>query len=119
MELELNGARSNPRLRLELRRLGALHERLLLKAVLQPREPRPTLPAAPQVLATVTRVLEQADRPSTREIHSAAEELAGQPLLRTSIKAALAAASSGTSRRFRRIRRGVYERASATGRSMS
>ena len=43
------------------------------------------------------------------EIHSAAEELAGQPLLRTSVKAALAAGSSGASQRFRRVRHGVYQ----------
>ena len=62
------------------------------------------------MLAAVTHVLEIADRPmSTGEIYRAAEELAGQPLLQTSVKAALAACSSGPSPRFRRVRHGVYQ----------
>jgi hypothetical protein len=59
---------------------------------------------------TVTRVLEEADGPMlASEIHSAAEELAGQPLLRTSVKAALAAGSSGPPHRFGRVGHGVYQ----------
>jgi hypothetical protein len=46
-----------------------------------------------------------------REIHAAAEELAGEPLLWTSVKAALAAGTAGKSPRFQRICRGVYETA--------
>jgi len=108
--MELNGAFSNPRLQLELPRLGAIHEQLLLQAVLQPRQPRPTPVAVPQVLATVTHVLEQADRPlPASEIHRAAEELAGRPLLRTSVKAALAVGASGPAQRFRRVQHGVYQ----------
>ena len=44
-----------------------------------------------------------------REIHAAAEQLAGEPLLWTSVKAALAAGMAGKSPRFRRVRRGVYQ----------
>jgi hypothetical protein len=46
-----------------------------------------------------------------REIHAAAEQLAGEPLLWTSVKAALAAGMAGKSPRFRRVRRGVYQTA--------
>jgi len=62
------------------------------------------------VLAMVRRVLERADEPMpVSEIHRAAEELAGGSLLRTSLKAALAAGTSGQSQQFRRVRHGVYE----------
>jgi len=56
------------------------------------------------------QVLERAGRPMlVSEIHHAAEELAGEPLLRTSLRAALAACASGRSKHFRRVRHGVYE----------
>jgi hypothetical protein len=51
------------------------------------------------------------------EIHRAAEELAGEPLLRTSVKPALAAGASDRSQRFRRVRHGVYELARPTKRT--
>ena len=108
--MELNGARSNPRLQLELSRLGAIHTELLSKATASPREPRPTPAVPPAVLATARQVLEQASRPMPiSEIHYAAEKLAGGPLLRTSLKAALAAGTSTRSPHFRRVRHGVYE----------
>jgi len=53
------------------------------------------------------------------EIYSAAEELAGKPLLRTSVKAALAAGAFGPSQRFRRVHRGVYQLARNPRRSTS
>ena len=53
------------------------------------------------------------------EIYRAAEELAGKPLLRTSVKAALAAGSSGPSQRFRRVHHGVYQLARDPRRSTS
>jgi len=78
-----------------------------------PRTPRPVPPSRLTVLAAVTQVIESADRPlPTREIHRAAEELAGQPLLPTSVKAALAAGASGRRPRFRRVRHGIYLSAS-------
>ena len=62
------------------------------------------------VLATVTLVLERADRPMrAREAHAAAEELASQTLLKTSVKAALAAGAPERSRRFQRVGYGVYQ----------
>lgn len=90
--MELNGARSNPRLQVQLARLERLHARLLRKAAASPRQPR-SAPATPSpVLATVTCVLELAGRPmQAREIHAAAEQLVGKPLLRTSVKGTLAA----------------------------
>ena len=51
------------------------------------------------------------------EIHAAAEQLAGEQLPGTSVKAILAAKASGSDSRFRRISRGFYEiRVSARGR---
>ena len=44
-----------------------------------------------------------------REIHAAACELAGEPLLWSSVKGTLAAYASGSDPRFRRIRRGMYQ----------
>ena len=110
--MELNGARSNPQLQLELRRLGAIHGELLAQAAAAPREPRSISPGLPPVLPTVLRVLEVADRPMRAcEIHHAAELLAGKPLLWTSVKAALAAGTTGLSPRFRRVSYGVYRSA--------
>ncbi|MGD0167377.1 MAG: hypothetical protein ABSC51_08820 [Gaiellaceae bacterium] len=62
------------------------------------------------VLETVTLVLELAGEPMrASEIHAAACELARKPLLRKSVKAALAADVSGEYPRFRRVRHGVYQ----------
>ena len=85
--LELNGALSNPRAEVELSRLRDVQKRLLLKAAANHMEPRPA-PARPSpVLETITRVLELESRPMrAREIHSAAEELLGRPLLWKSVK---------------------------------
>jgi len=108
--MELNGARSNPQAGVELVRLGALHDELLRKALVNPREPRPA-PAKtrPSVLEIVTLVLERAEEPMrAREIHAAAELLAGELLRRSSVKAALAAYADGSNPRFERVRRGYY-----------
>ena len=43
------------------------------------------------------------------EVHHAAEQLAGTPLRRTSVKAALANGIGDRSPRFRRVAYGVYE----------
>src|SRR5450759_1596212 len=108
--LELNGARSNPRAGVELSRLGALHDELLRKAQANPREPRSVPAKVSPVLETVTRVLERAGKPMpAREIHAAACELVGEPLLWRSVKAALSADVTGKHPRFRRVRRGVYQ----------
>jgi hypothetical protein len=65
------------------------------------------------VLETVTRVLEQADRPMRAcEIHAAAQAISGERLLWTSVKAALAAGVTGPSARFQRVQYGVYRSAS-------
>jgi len=108
--MELNGARSNPRVGVELSRLGALHGELLRRASVDPREPRPVPAKVSPVRATVTLVLELAGEPMrAREIHAAAEELAGNRLLWTSVKAALSADVTGEHPRFRRVRHGVYQ----------
>ena len=104
--MELNGARSNPQAGAELSRLGELHDYLLRKALVDPREPRPVPARVSPVLETVTLVLERAGKPMrAREIHAAAEQLAGEPLRWTSVKAALA---DGSEARFERLRRRNY-----------
>jgi len=61
------------------------------------------------VLDTATLVLKQAGgQMRAREIHAAGQRLAGDALLWTSVKAALAAGATGAPRPFQRIRRGVY-----------
>jgi hypothetical protein len=61
------------------------------------------------VLETVTLVLELAGEPMrAREIHAAAEQLAGEPLRWTSVKGTLAAYAEGCEARFERVRRGYY-----------
>ena len=62
------------------------------------------------MLETVTLVLQLAGEPMpAREIHAAACELVGEPLLWKSVKAALSAAVTGEHPRFRRVRHGVYQ----------
>ena len=107
--VELNGARSNPQAVVELSRLGALHDELLRKAQANPREPRSTPAKVSPVLETVTTVLELAGEPMrAREIHAAACELVGEPLLWKSVKAALAGNVAGDEARFERVRHGWY-----------
>jgi hypothetical protein len=108
--MELNGARSNPRLAVELSRLHALHEDLLLRAEADPRQPRPAPAKVSPVQESVTLVLELAGKPMrAREIHTAACELIGEPLLWKSVKAALSAGAKGDLPRFRRQSHGVYQ----------
>jgi len=108
--MELNGARSNPRAGVELSRVGALHDELLRKAQANPRKPRPVPAKVSPVLETVTLVLERAGEPMrAREIHAAACELVGEPLLWESVKAALSADVASEHSRFRRVRHGVYQ----------
>ena len=59
-----DGARSNPRAKVEFARLAELHGRLVAKASMNPRQPRPAPPKASTVLGTVTRVVGQAGRPN-------------------------------------------------------
>ena len=65
-----------------------------------------------EVIESVTLVLERAGRPMrAREIHAAAQELAGGTLLWSSVKAAPAAGASASAPRFQRVRYGVYRTA--------
>ena len=90
--MEDNGARSNPRLRVELGRLSELHGRLLREAATDPKRPRSAPPKVSPVLETVTLVLDRADRPMpAAEIHTAANELLGRPLRWSSVKGILSA----------------------------
>jgi hypothetical protein len=108
--MELNGALSNPRAGVDLFRLRDIQKRLLQKAAANPMKPRST-PARPSpVLETITRVLELENRPMrAREIHSAAEELLGRPLLWKSVKGTLFNYAQGRMPRFVRVGRGVYK----------
>jgi len=77
--------------------------------MVNPREPRPVPARVSPVLETVTMVLERAEGPMwVREIHAAAEQLAGESLLWKSVKAALAVNAEGQEARFERVRRGYY-----------
>jgi len=51
-----------------------------------------------------------------RDIHAAAETLAGEQLHWSSVKASLAAGASGESPRFERLGRGMYQLAQREGR---
>ena len=110
--MELNGARSNPRLQVELLRLGEIHGRLLARAATHPRQARPAPPRLSSLLEAITTVLGVAESPMrVPEIHAAAQALVGRTLLRTSVKAALSASAAGPSCRFQRVRHGVYQSA--------
>jgi hypothetical protein len=128
--MELNGALSNPFVRgkpLDFPRLAALVEKLLAKPVTVPGavatgKPDPSGPTVAgkrrplhrrqgAVLASVTTVLERADQPMwLQEIHTALEQLLGEQVSRSSVREALSARAVSRDRRFRRIRRGWYER---------
>jgi len=76
----------------------ALYALLSEKAAVAPRKPRPVETGPPPVLAAVSQVIEEAEQPMrASESHMAAEQLAGRPFLRTSVKAALAAGTGGQS----------------------
>jgi hypothetical protein len=108
--VEDNGALSNPRATVELSRLVELTRDLRARAEQSPLRSRLVPAKMPGVLETVSRVLEQAERPMrVSEIHVAASELAGRSLRRSSVKGVLAAYAVGGDRRFARARRGVYE----------
>jgi hypothetical protein len=60
-------------------------------------------------MSTITMVLELADRPmQARDIHTAAENLLGEAIKWSSVKAALADHSVGSHARFERVGRGRY-----------
>lgn len=62
------------------------------------------------MLETVTLVLELGARPMRAcEIYTAATEVLGVPLRWRSVKGILSAYTIGGDKRFRRVRRGVYE----------
>ena len=68
------------------------------------------------MLEAITRVLGREDLPMrAREIHSAAEELLGEPLLWKSVKGTLFNYAQGETPRFVRVRRSVYALAAAQG----
>ena len=115
--LELSGALSNPFTRDKhlLNRLIELYTALLTKAARSPRQPRRAPLRPSPVFETAALVLALAGRPMrAREIHAAAEALAGQQLHWNSVKASLAAGASGESPRFERLSRGIYRLAQHT-----
>jgi hypothetical protein len=93
---------------------------IVKQAAGSPREPRPAPLGRSPVLETVAVVLALAGRTMrAREIHAAAETLAGHQLYRNSVKASLAAGASGRSPRFDRLSRGMYRLAEHTSRAWS
>jgi hypothetical protein len=117
LKVELNGALSNPftSSKTLLIALIALHQTLLQKAARSPREPRSAPPRPSSVLETIALALALAGRPMrARDIHAAAETLAGQQLRWSSVKASLAGGASGRSPHFDRLSRGVYRLAQHT-----
>ncbi len=110
--MELNGALSNPLANHKecLRKLSALHRRLLAKAAIAPAMPRAVRRRPIPVLEIVTNILALAEEPMRAcEIHAAAAELIGESISWSSVKGILSAHTIGGDRRFRRIRRGCYE----------
>jgi len=108
----LNGALSNPFVtdKALLIRLGQLQKKLLINASEHPRQPRNPPGRRPPVLQLVTSVLEAANGPlRASEVHAAASELHGSPLLWPSVKEALSAYTIGGDRRFRRVGHGLYK----------
>jgi len=109
-KIKASGACSNPRVQLELPKLGVLKDRLLREAAVAPRQHGRAPTKRDPVLETVTLVLERADRPmGAREIHRAAEQLLGRSLRWASVRGVLSAYAIGSDRRFRRVGRGIYE----------
>jgi hypothetical protein len=109
--LELNGALSNPHAAAGLRDLAPLREKLLERAEDDPRRPRSAPSRRLPILDTVTVALQLAGKSMTvAAVHAAVESLLKQPLPRKTIKAALSAGTLGANARFRRVRRGIYER---------
>jgi hypothetical protein len=110
--MELNGALSNPfeRSKSLLKRLTELHPVLLGRASDAPRQPRPAPSKAAPLLDAVTAVLERASQPMrTIEIHAAAQQLLGRPLLRSSVRGTLSSHTLRDGQRFIRVRRGLYQ----------
>ncbi len=108
--MELNGALSNPRVQVELKRLGTTRDRLATRAKKAPRHARPLTMRQGVVLETVTLVLEHAEGPMrARAIHRRAEQLLGQGVRWPSVREAVSAHTIGLDRRFRRLERGMYE----------
>ena len=110
--MELNGASSNP---LPAEKWLQISGLLRLKTELVGRGrpvsgPDSNLSRRRQgvVLAMVTRALEGGDVMSVREIQAAVEHSLGERIPLTTVRDALSAHSSGSARRFRRIRRGFY-----------
>ena len=107
--MELNGACSNPRLQLELSRLGGLHQGLLARRLETPRQARPLGRRQGFVRDVIIRVLAAANEPMRpREVHAAVELLADAPIARSTVKNCLGANAIGSAPRFERLARGRY-----------
>ena len=92
---------------------GALQARLHGLVSADPKTPPPP-PRIGAVVDSIAQVLELADRPMrARDIHAAAQELLGEPIKWSSVKATLGAHASTPLGRFERISHGRYRLASA------
>lgn len=110
--MELNGALSNRESPARLKNVAAYHSRLVARATVTPASARPVPPGPSPVLETVIGVLEAAGKPmQAREIHAAAQELLGKPLLWRSVRSCLATNVGTRASRFERVGPGRYQRA--------
>src|SRR5438132_3732475 len=111
--MELSGALLNPRLQVELRELAGLREQLSRREAAQRVPGRVVRRRQGSVLAAVTSVIEQAERPlRVREVHAAVEELLGARVPFSSVNEALST-HAGPEERFCRLGYGVYAQRSS------
>jgi hypothetical protein len=113
-EWELSGALSNPLAtdkRLDLAAMVALKTRATVRKPAVQTTTRANDRRRGIVLETVTDVLGRVGKPmSVSNVHAAVEAVLADTVPYSSVKEALSAHSRGSDKRFRRIRRGWYER---------
>jgi len=107
--MELNGALSNPQAQVETRRLAAIHADLRDLVLPAPKAPSPRPRRIGVIINAITTVLDLADQAmQAREIHTAAEDLLGEAINWSTVKATLAEHAAGPGARFKRVARGRY-----------
>ena len=111
--MELTGALWNLYNQGRLRKLAALHHRLLARVpTTGVVVGRPLRRRQGALLDAVTTVIELARRPlRVREVHAAVEELYGERVPFSSVNEALSTHVNGDGGRFRRVGYGTYDMA--------
>ena len=106
--MELNGALSNPRLKVELPPLNGLRSAAAKPMTATLRRPLGARQGA--VLSAITDVLQGSPAPlRARDIWRAAEEALGKPIPKSSAYEALATHARTKDHRFQRVGYGLYE----------